>query len=89
MCVKENYKSEVLLICVFIALLWGAGNTRLLGLERESAKYGNATKKGRTSRKIHFNTKLPLGALNKLLKTQLVKFPPNFTRTHFDYVFII
>ena len=26
MCVKENYKSEVLLICVFIALLWGAGN---------------------------------------------------------------
>ena len=27
MCVKENYKSEVLLICVFIALLWGAGNT--------------------------------------------------------------
>ena len=25
-CVKENYTSEVLLICVFIALLWGAGN---------------------------------------------------------------
>ena len=26
MCVKENYTSEVLLICVFIALLWGTGN---------------------------------------------------------------
>ena len=26
MCVKENYTSEVLFICVFIALLWGAGN---------------------------------------------------------------
>ena len=32
MCVKENYKSEVLLICVFIALLWGAGNINTVDL---------------------------------------------------------
>ena len=35
--------------------------TRHLGLEQESAKYGNTTKKGQTSNKIRFN-KWPLGA---------------------------
>ena len=50
--------------------------TRHLGLEQESAKYGNATKKGRTSNKIRSNTKLPLGALNKLLKTHACEISP-------------
>ena len=45
--------------------------TRQVGLEQESAKYGNATKKGRTSNMIRSNTRLRLGALNKLLKTQV------------------
>ena len=44
--------------------------TRQLGLVQELAKYGNATKKGRTSIKVCSNTKLPLGDLNKLMKTQ-------------------
>ena len=57
--------------------------TRQLGLEQESPKYGNATKKGRASNKIRTSSQLPLGAL----KHKLVKFPPNFTRTHCDYVF--
>ena len=30
--------------------------TRQVGLEQEAAKYGNATKKGRTSNKIRSNT---------------------------------
>ena len=30
--------------------------TRQVGLEHESAKYGNATKKGQTSNKIRSNT---------------------------------
>ena len=30
--------------------------TRQLGLEQESAKYGNVTKKGRTSNKTRSNT---------------------------------
>ena len=41
--------------------------TRQVGLVQESAKYGNATKQGRTSNTICSNT---LGALHKLLKTQ-------------------
>ena len=47
-----------------------------VGLEQESPKYGNATKKGRTSNKIRSNTKLPLGALNKILKTQASEISP-------------
>ena len=49
---------------------------RQLGLEQESAKYGNATKKGRTPNKIRSNTKLSLGALNKLLKIQANEISP-------------
>ena len=56
--------------------------THQVSLEQESVKYSHATKKGRTWNKIHSNTKLPLGAL----KHKLVEFPPNFTRTHFDYI---
>ena len=51
--------------------------TRQLGLEQESAKYGNATKKGQTSNKICSN-KLPVGTLNKLLKTQASDISPTF-----------
>ena len=51
--------------------------TRQLGLEQESAKYGNTTKKGQSSNKICSN-KLPVGALNKLLKTQASDFSPSF-----------
>ena len=47
-------------------------------LEREVAKYGNATKKGRTAKKIRSNTKLLLGALNKLLKIQTSEVSPSF-----------
>ena len=50
--------------------------TRQLGLEQESVKYGNATKIKRTSNKIRLNTKLPLGALNKLLKAQASEISP-------------
>ena len=46
-----------------------------LGLEKDSETYGNATKKGQTSNKIRSN-KLPLGALNKLLKTQASDISP-------------
>ena len=61
--------------------------TRQLGLKQESAKYGHTTKKvgwedkkGRTSNKIRSNTKLPLGALNKLLKTQASEISPLILR---------
>lgn len=50
--------------------------THQVGLEQESPKYGNPTKKGRSSNKIRSNTKLPLGALNKLLKTQASEISP-------------
>ena len=51
--------------------------THQVGLEQESAKYGNATKKGRASNTtIRSNTKLRLGALNKLLKTQASEISP-------------
>ena len=52
--------------------------TRQVGLVQESSKYVNATKKGRTSNKIRSNTKLPLGAFNKLLKTQASEIFPYF-----------
>ena len=50
--------------------------TPQLGSQQESAKYGNATNNGRTSNKIHSNTKLPLGALNKRVKTQASEISP-------------
>ena len=50
--------------------------TRQLGLEQEAVKYGNATKKGKTSNKIRSNTKLPLGGLNKLQKSQASEIFP-------------
>ena len=45
--------------------------TRHLGLEQESPKYGNATKKGRIQNYLN-----SLGALNKLLKTQASGISP-------------
>ena len=56
--------------------------TRQLGLEQESAKYGNATKKGRTSKQDplqHLNIKR-LGALHKFLKIQASEISPLFLR---------
>lgn len=50
--------------------------THQVGVEQESPKYGNPTKKRRTSKQIRSNTKLPLGALNKLLKTQASEISP-------------
>ena len=50
--------------------------TRQIGFEQESGKYGNATKKGRTLNKIRSNITLPLCALNKLLKTQASEISP-------------
>ena len=46
-----------------------------------------ATKKGQTSNKISSN-KLPVCALNKLLKHKIAIFLLNFTRTHCDYMLI-
>ena len=51
--------------------------TRQVGLEQASAKYGNATKKWRTSQTRSAPTrKWRLGALNKLLKTQATEISP-------------
>ena len=50
--------------------------TRQVGSEQESAKYGNATKKGRTSNKIAATLKYRLDASNKLLKQQVSEIPP-------------
>ena len=55
-----------------------SSETHHLGLEQKSAKYGNATKEGQTSNNIRSNTKLPLGALNKPLKTQASEISQKF-----------
>ena len=62
LCTLFHFISENEIIHTLMSFI----ETRQLGLEQESAKYRNATKKG----------KLPLGALNKFLKTQASEIAP-------------
>ena len=64
------FENEIIHILMYVT------ETRQHCLEQESAKYGNATKKGRTSNKIHSNTWITVKCFTQFFEnTSLSNFP--------------